>query len=121
MSTYPPATQPAFRLESEAPAGRGAIQREAQRLLSLSGYLALREVRCESVRDEIRLLGRVPSYFLKQLAQEVVAPIEGVRSIVNLIQVMRYSPTPLVQPRLAGVALDLYALDESPRGGLVPV
>ena len=34
------------------------------------------------------LLGCLPSYYLKQVAQEVVARLEGVQAIDNLIQVV---------------------------------
>jgi hypothetical protein len=36
----------------------------------------------------MRLIGRLPTYYLKQVAQAVVTEVEGVRRVVNLIEVV---------------------------------
>ena len=51
-------------------------------------YLTLRRVSCECADGVLTLHGRVPSYYLKQLAQEAVAEVPGVREIVNAIEVV---------------------------------
>ncbi len=52
-----------------------------------SPYLPLREITCH-LRDGVLLLrGRVPTYYLKQLAQTIGASIETVREVVNELQV----------------------------------
>lgn len=56
-----------------------------------SGYLALRDVACRARDDAIYLDGRVPSYFLEQIAQEIVADVEGVRRVINRNDVSRSS------------------------------
>jgi osmotically-inducible protein OsmY len=66
-----------------------AIHRTAEERLRRSGYLALRDVACMARDDVVYLHGRLPSYFLKQLAQEIAAGVEGVRRVVNRIDVLR--------------------------------
>jgi osmotically-inducible protein OsmY len=66
-----------------------AIRRTAEERLRSSGYLALRDVDCMARDDEVYLQGRLPSYFLKQLAQEIASGVEGVRRVVNRIDVLR--------------------------------
>jgi hypothetical protein len=44
-------------------------------------------VACQYHDGVLTLGGCLPSYYLKQLAQVVVAPIEGVRLVVNEIEV----------------------------------
>jgi osmotically-inducible protein OsmY len=65
-----------------SPAGR-----QAEGLLRQSGYLALRGVACDARDGVITLRGRLPSYYLKQVAQSIAARIEGVRRVVNEIEV----------------------------------
>jgi osmotically-inducible protein OsmY len=55
-------------------------------------YLALKNVKCEYQEGVLTLRGCLPSYYLKQVAQTAVAQLDGVRQIVNLIQVV--PPTP---------------------------
>ncbi|REK09066.1 MAG: BON domain-containing protein [Planctomycetota bacterium] len=71
-STPPPPSGPLF---------------EVQRQLSTSPYAPLRSVRCEDKSGFVVLHGRVPSYYLKQLAQEVVRKTGGVRGVVNHLEV----------------------------------
>jgi osmotically-inducible protein OsmY len=70
------------------PTGRVSLGSEALRRLRRSGYSALRDVSCVVHGDSMRLLGRVPTYYLKQVAQAVVADVDGVRRVVNLIEVV---------------------------------
>ncbi len=70
---------------TEPPASHVA---EALSRLAGSGYVALRQLRCESRDGVLFLYGRVPSYHLKQLAQTLVREIEGVAAIVNSVQVV---------------------------------
>jgi osmotically-inducible protein OsmY len=83
------------------PAFRPEIAREAEERLGRSIYWALRDVSCE-VRAGIALLrGHLPGYYLKQVAQAVVGDVEGVRAVVNLIDVV----SPSCRPR-GGIAFD---------------
>lgn len=59
----------------------------AQRVLLESPYYAIQQLQC-SFGDGILIIGgRVPSYYLKQLAQISVQQVTGVRQIRNLIEV----------------------------------
>jgi len=61
----------------------GAVQQQ----LRTSAYVALRDVRCVADEGVVVLRGRVPSFHLKQLAQEVVRHTDGECRIVNDLEV----------------------------------
>ena len=65
------------------------MEKTAAIRLSTSGYAELKRVRCEFELHGhlLTLRGRVSSYYLKQLAQEVVRMLDGVDQVVNLIEV----------------------------------
>ena len=65
------------------------IHRTVEEELRRSGYMALRHVACIARGDLVYLQGRLPSYFLKQVAQELAARVEGVRRVINRIDVRR--------------------------------
>ncbi len=46
-----------------------------------------RDLSCECADGVIRLVGRLPSFYEKQIAQEVVRRLEGVSDIINDIEV----------------------------------
>ena len=58
------------------------VQELAQRRLGANPYLALRGVRCDYRDGVLTLRGCLPTYYLKQLAQEAVGLPGGVR-VVN--------------------------------------
>ena len=49
-------------------------------------YPALKDIACEYRAGTLTLRGRLPSFYLKQRAQEAVARIEGVERIDNRIE-----------------------------------
>ena len=51
-------------------------------------HLAQQRIWCEFDRGRLFLRGQVPSFYFKQLAQEAVAGMEGVRQVVNEIEVV---------------------------------
>ena len=51
-------------------------------------YLALRNVHCDFSEGVLTLHGCLPSYHLKQVAQTAVVALEGVRQVVNKIEVL---------------------------------
>jgi hypothetical protein len=63
------------------------IECEVEDRLSRSGYLALRDVSCHDRGGVIVLRGRLPSQYLKQVAQTLASGVEGVNRVVNLIKV----------------------------------
>ena len=60
----------------------------AEGCLRRNPYLALKNVACDCRDGVLVLRGCLPSYYLKQVAQEVVARLEGVQAIDNQIQVV---------------------------------
>lgn len=55
--------------------------------LQSAGYHGLAEVTCEFHEGVLTLRGRVPTFYLKQVAQTVVRAVEDVTEIVNRIEV----------------------------------
>ncbi len=64
------------------------IAKLAERRLQESGYFCLRRVSCHYHEGVLALRGRVPSFYLKQVAQTVVRQIEGVIEILNQVEVV---------------------------------
>jgi osmotically-inducible protein OsmY len=52
-----------------------------------NSYRVLKNIACDYRDGVLTLRGRVPSYYLKQVAQETVARIAGVQRIDNQIEV----------------------------------
>lgn len=84
---------------SEQYAFARGLEVAAARCLGECGYPALRRVACEYRDGTITLRGRVPSYFLKQLAQSVVRHCAGVKRVENCLQVEPESPLDERNPR----------------------
>ena len=71
------------------PTGRGTgIAEGAESRLRHNGYLALRNISCEHREGVLTLRGSLPTYYLKQVAQEVVSGVQGVRWVDNQIEVL---------------------------------
>jgi osmotically-inducible protein OsmY len=75
--------------DKQSPDSRTGIRAAAERALHSGPYPALRRLACEYGGGVLILRGCLPSYYLKQTAQEVVARLEGVAAIDNRIQVVR--------------------------------
>jgi osmotically-inducible protein OsmY len=60
----------------------------AECCLRRNPYLAMKNVSCDCRRGVLVLRGCLPSYYLKQVAQEAVACLEGVEAVDNQIEVM---------------------------------
>jgi osmotically-inducible protein OsmY len=63
----------------------------AQRALHNSQYLALRRVHCWCQDGRLVLEGRVPTFYLLQLAQALVCRLPGVQQVENRLQVQAAS------------------------------
>jgi osmotically-inducible protein OsmY len=63
----------------------------AEARLGASSHRALRNVLCESEAGTLVLRGRLATFFQKQLAQEIVASIEGVELVVNHTEVVGWA------------------------------
>jgi len=70
----------------------------ALRVLQSSSYGHVRKLRCEVAASVVTLLGVVPSYFLKQVAQEVVLRLNYVQHVKNLVEVRRADFGPALDP-----------------------
>lgn len=66
-----------------------AIVLTAEERLRCSPWLVLHRVACHSNSGVLRLTGRVPTYFLKQVASAAVGNIAGVSQIVNDVEVVK--------------------------------
>jgi carbon storage regulator CsrA len=64
-----------------------AIHLQVEERLRRSPYPALQNVLCHGGDGVIYLHGRLPSYYLKQIAQELAGGAVGVRTVVNQIEV----------------------------------
>jgi hypothetical protein len=63
--------------------------------LRRSGYLALQHLSCDFRGGVLTLRGRLPSYYLKQVALAAVATVEGVRRIDDRVEIAgRGGPRP---------------------------
>ena len=63
------------------------IEEQVYERLQKNSYLALRYLKCTCEDGVVTIQGRVPSYYLKQLAQTVVGQVEGVEKVVNQVEV----------------------------------
>jgi hypothetical protein len=61
----------------------------AARALQRSPLPALRNLSLEETTNTVVIRGVVPSYYLKQMAQETVMPLLGGRVLVNRVSVAR--------------------------------
>ena len=59
----------------------------ARRRLAACPYAALKNISCRTDNGALVLRGRVGSFYLKQLAQEIVRKAEGVSKIINQLKV----------------------------------
>lgn len=69
-----------------------SIDQEVACRLRRSGYLALRDVSCDVRGGMLSLHGRLPTHYLKQVAQAIAVEVEGVTSVVNRIDVVASKP-----------------------------
>ena len=65
-----------------------AIAEIAEARFRESSRMALRSICCKAERGVLVLEGQLSTFFQKQLAQEIVANIEGVEQVVNQIEVV---------------------------------
>jgi hypothetical protein len=64
----------------------------AQAALRRSAYFELHDVACDFSGGVLTLRGRVPTYYLKQIAQASVADVPGVVEVCNLVEVSSGRP-----------------------------
>jgi hypothetical protein len=72
---------------SRLPTAQDRIATEIRRRLCSAGHWALRSIECEYCEGKVVLYGRVPSYYMKQVAQSVLLADPAVETLVNRIEV----------------------------------
>jgi osmotically-inducible protein OsmY len=65
----------------------GDVVEQARERLRAAPNISLRDLSCKYQHGLLILLGKVDSYYEKQLAQEAVARLEGVAQVVNQVEV----------------------------------
>jgi osmotically-inducible protein OsmY len=65
------------------------VAEQVERTLRATGYPALRAVQVTVSGQLVHLKGRVPSYYLKQLAQVAALEVAGVCELRNDLDVVR--------------------------------
>jgi osmotically-inducible protein OsmY len=69
-----------------------AIAAIAEARFRANSHMALRGISCKYEEGVLVLEGRLRFFFQKQLAQEIVAKIEGVEQVVSRIEVIGLGP-----------------------------
>lgn len=67
---------------------RSQIEEVAQSRLASCPYPRIKRLKCEFNRGSLVIYGRVATFFEKQLAQEAVAHVDGVKQLVNGVEVV---------------------------------
>ena len=67
---------------------RMGVAETAEARLRKNSFLGLRNITCSYASGVLTLTGCLPSYYLKQVAQEIVAGVPGVQRVVNRVDVM---------------------------------
>jgi BON domain len=106
---------PSMRGSNAPEGGLLAAVDEARSLLRTSSYSALREISCVADDGALYLRGRVPSHYLKQLAQELASRVDGVRLVKNLIEVTAQAA--IDRPRRSGHVAESIQLPTRIEGG----
>ncbi len=74
-----------LQFENQAPAA--SVSELAERRLHESPYFFLKRINCDFERGRLTLRGTVPMWQLKQIAESIVARVDGVRQVVNEVEV----------------------------------
>jgi osmotically-inducible protein OsmY len=64
-----------------------AVSSRMVQVLRQSAHPALRRLLIEETETTVVITGRVSSYYLKQLAQETIMQVRGIREVVNRVLV----------------------------------
>ena len=67
---------------------QGRIVEAARQRILHQPHLTIQRIWCDFQEGNLFLRGQVPSFYYKQLAQEAVARLDGVRQVVNEIEVV---------------------------------
>jgi protein-tyrosine phosphatase len=73
---------------SDGPRDAKKLAEAARHRILHQPHLTQQRIWCECEQGRLSLHGQVPSFYFKQLAQEAVVDMEGVRQVVNEIEVI---------------------------------
>lgn len=79
--------RPAVSTSSRSGPDRRGIASSVTERLSASPYFRLRSVWCDYHEGVLCLRGRVPTFYLKQVAQTIACQVDGVEECMNRIEV----------------------------------
>jgi osmotically-inducible protein OsmY len=65
------------------------LQHQVRQTLQGTGYAALQRIDCRVENGVVELLGEVPSFYCKQVAQAVVVAMSQIRHVENRLRVPR--------------------------------
>lgn len=82
------------RVHEAKPENQAIVCQKAEEELRVTGYIALRDIRCELHHGVLRIRGRLRSQYLKQVAQAVVARVAGKIQLENHIEIIGQPPRP---------------------------
>jgi osmotically-inducible protein OsmY len=68
---------------------RSILVEKVRNRLSESGHPALRQLQVDETHGLVVVSGRVPSFYLKQLAQTLAGAVDGVHRVCNRTVVIR--------------------------------
>lgn len=83
----PAAQMPQRNPVPSPPRQPNSVEEAARRALLDSGRGPLRQVVCRVSGSTARLTGRLPSFFLKQMAQEIIRRVDGIHQVDNQVDV----------------------------------
>jgi len=78
---------PVLHEQETKPAKKPLVQAEAQSRLRKSGYHELHLISCEFHEGVLTLRGRVSSFHLKQVAQELIRKLDDAEELNNRLEV----------------------------------
>jgi osmotically-inducible protein OsmY len=76
-----------FTAHSQSETWQTKVKELADRRLCNNKHLCLKTISSEYLDGVLVLRGSIPTYYLKQVAQEAVSGLEGVRRVDNQIRV----------------------------------
>lgn len=82
-----PVALPAAIADKDSVLDKVSVLEKVQRVLAESSYRYLRRVHCAYEDGVLTLRGCMPTFYMKQTLQVLVAKVEGVKQIVNLVEV----------------------------------
>ena len=63
------------------------VEEAVRNRLNESAYPSIKHIDCQFDDGILVLRGRLPSFFMKQVAQETIADLDGIKEIVNCVEV----------------------------------